>query len=55
MGGHVKSIKENKDIIAAKVTIYPGESEEYFTFNASEAFKELKKWMEYRKKEFGIN
>jgi hypothetical protein len=28
--------------------VYAGEDEEYFTFISSEAWQELKKWIEYR-------
>jgi len=33
----------------AKMKVYSGEPEQYFTFISPEAYLELKKWMEYRK------
>jgi hypothetical protein len=35
-------------VVAAKMIVYAGEDEEYFTFTSSESWQELKKWMEYR-------
>jgi len=48
--GHVKPVEQNGNIVAAKVIVYPGDMEEYFTFMTSEAYHELEKWMDYRKK-----
>ena len=47
---HVTPITDSKDeIIAAKLTIYPGDPiEQYYTFCTPEAYKELKSWMDYR-------
>ena len=47
--GHILPIERNGEIIAAKVIAYAGDEEEYFSFITSEAYGELKKWMEYRK------
>ncbi len=47
--GHIKPIKENGNVVAAKVHVYPGDTEEYFIFITPEAYGELKKWIEYRK------
>jgi integrase len=46
--GHVIPIERNGKIVAAKVIIYSGEDEEYFTFISHEAYNELAKWMEFR-------
>jgi integrase len=35
---------------AAKMRVYAGEEEEYFTFITSEAYNALEEWMEFRKK-----
>ena len=40
-------IVENNEIIAAKLIVYPGDNEEYFTFMRPEAYNALKKWMDY--------
>lgn len=47
--GHIKPIKEDGRVIAAKVVVYPGDVEEYTTFVTSEAYQELEKWMDYRR------
>jgi len=43
-------INDNGDIIAAKLLIYPGDSEEYYCFITTEAYIALKDWMNYRSK-----
>jgi integrase len=45
--GHVRTIEKNGEILAAKMIVYSGEEEEYFTFISAEAWHELKKWMDY--------
>lgn len=42
--------KEGIGIVAAKMIVYEGEDEEYFTFISKEAFLELNEWMQYRLK-----
>ncbi len=36
-------------IVAAKVTVYAGEEDEYFSFITPESFYELERWISYRK------
>jgi integrase len=47
---HVEPIKNDKDeeVIAAKLTVYDGDSEEYYTFMTPEAFHALKSYMDFR-------
>ena len=46
--GHIKPIEKGGKTFA-KMIVYSGDEEEYFTFITPEAYDELKKWMEYRK------
>src|SRR5215210_3039484 len=46
--GHVIPIEQNGKIVAAKMIIYSGEDEEYFTFISYEAYSELAKSIEFR-------
>ena len=46
--GHIKPIERDGKIVAAKVIVYAGEDEEYFTFITREAMSSLKDWMKYR-------
>ena len=40
--------KEGNGIVAAKMIVYSGEDEEYYTFISREAFFSLKEWIKYR-------
>jgi integrase len=48
--GNIVPIKKNDCLVAAKMTVYSGEADEYFTFISREAFMALETWMEFRKK-----
>ncbi|HEX5186669.1 MAG TPA: hypothetical protein VFV86_07240 [Nitrososphaeraceae archaeon] len=49
--GNIKPIEKNGiSVLAAKMIVYAGEDEEYFTFISNEAYLELQKWMRYREK-----
>lgn len=46
---HIVPIENDRGIvIAAKVTVYAGQPEQYFTFITCESFNALKAWMDYR-------
>jgi hypothetical protein len=42
---------EEKRVIAAKIMVYDGEPEQYFSFITPEAYFSLKEWMEFREKQ----
>jgi hypothetical protein len=44
----IEPIRREAEIVAAKVIVYAGDSEEYFSFMTPEAYYELGKWMGYR-------
>lgn len=46
----IKPITQNNKIVAAKITVYSGDPEEYFSFITPEAYYELQKWMDFRAK-----
>jgi integrase len=43
--GHIRPIKRDGQVIAAKMIVYAGEDEEYFTFISPKALKALQEWM----------
>lgn len=45
----IQPIQKNGQTISAKVTVYAGTEEEYFSFITPEAYHELEKWISYRK------
>jgi hypothetical protein len=48
--GQIRPIERNGYVVAAKMIVYAGEDEEYFTFISSEAWQAIKDWIEYREK-----
>ncbi len=46
--GHIKPITHGNNTMA-KMIVYAGDEEEYYTFISPEAYNELNKWMQYRK------
>ncbi|KAA2283749.1 hypothetical protein [Candidatus Nitrosocosmicus sp. SS] len=40
--------EKNSEVIAAKIIVYPGENEQYYSFITVEAYQSLKDWMTYR-------
>lgn len=46
--GHVRPIIKDNEVIAAKIIVYAGEDEEYFSYISKESFIALKEWMQYR-------
>ena len=46
---NIKPIERQGKIVAAKIIVYAGDDEEYFSFITPEAYHELEKWMEYSK------
>jgi hypothetical protein len=45
---HIKPIEKGGKIIAAKIIVYAGEDDEYFSFITPEAYYELQKWIDFR-------
>ncbi|MGC1932221.1 MAG: hypothetical protein WA667_24885, partial [Candidatus Nitrosopolaris sp.] len=46
---HIRPIKKDNEVVAAKLIVYAGEDEEYFTFTSREAWLALNDWMDYRR------
>jgi integrase len=46
--GHIQPVERNNEVVAAKMIVYAGDEEEYFTFISPEAWRALKDWMSYR-------
>ena len=46
--GHIKPVKKEGTIIAARIIVYHGDDEEYISFMTAEAYHHLERWIEYR-------
>jgi integrase len=46
---NIKLFERNGQIIAAKIVIYEGDVEEYYSFITTETYYSIKDWMDYRK------
>jgi hypothetical protein len=46
--GHIRPIQMRDEIVAAKMIVYSGDDEEYYTFISKEAYMALFEWMRYR-------
>jgi len=46
--GHICPIEKSGKIVAAKIIVYAGEDEEYFSFITEEAYQALNSWIKYR-------
>jgi hypothetical protein len=46
--GHMKPIKKDSRIVAAKILVYHGDDEEYFSFITAETYYHLDTWIKYR-------
>jgi integrase len=46
--GHIRPIERDNEVIAAKIIVYAGEDEEYFTYISPEAWRTLGDWKNYR-------
>jgi len=46
--GHIRPIEKDGELVAAKMIVYAGEDEEYYTFITPQAWYALGDWMDYR-------
>lgn len=46
---HIQPIEKNGQIVAARIIVYPGSEEQYYSFITPEAYNTLNDWMDYRK------
>jgi integrase len=46
--GHIRPITKDGEVIAARIIVYSGEDEEYFSFITAEAYQALQSWIKYR-------
>jgi hypothetical protein len=46
----IRPVTKNEAVVAAKIIVYAEDAEEYFSFITPEAYHEVEKWMDYRKR-----
>ena len=46
---HIVPMRKDNKIVAAKIVVYAGENEQYYSFITLEAFEALQEWMEFRR------
>jgi hypothetical protein len=46
--GDIKPIEQNGKVVAARMNVYSGEEDEYYTFIVPSAWEQLLEWMKYR-------
>lgn len=46
--GHITPIERDSKLVAAKIVVYAGSEDAYFTYITPEAYRELAAWMKYR-------
>jgi hypothetical protein len=47
--GHIKPVSREGKILAARIVVYHGDEEEYFSFITAEAYHHLEQWIDYRR------
>lgn len=48
--GDIRPIEREGKVVAAKIIVYAGESEQYFSYISLEAWQELTSWIQYRER-----
>lgn len=46
---HIQPIERNGQIVAARILVYPGSEEQYYSFITLEGYNNLNEWKDYRK------
>jgi hypothetical protein len=46
--GDIRPIERDGKVVAAKIIVYAGDSEQYFSYISLEAWQEITKWIQYR-------